>query len=150
MTTSSASTVSRTDRPAKRFGYTIAAAVNGVMIWIAHNILEWDTFGFLTAEFDRLIPWLTIAFVVGVVLNLLYIWDDSVPFKSPGQILSAIAGLIVTIQTLVIFPFDFAGYHFDYSVPIRIALWVSIVGILIGSFVEARKLADHPKRTSGS
>lgn len=150
MTASSAPTVSQIERGAKRFGYTIAAAVNGVMIWVAHNIVEWDVFGWLTTEFDRLLPWLTVSFVVGIVLNLAYVWDDSVPIKSPGQIISALIALIVTIRTLMVFPFDFSTYDFDYAVPIRIALWVAVVGVVIGAFAEAIKLAKHHESPSGT
>ena len=150
MTTSSAPTVSQIERGAKRFGYTVAAAVNGVMIWVVHNIVEWDVFGWLTAEFDKLLPWLTVSFVVGIVLNLVYVGDDSVPIKSPGQIISSIVALVVTIRTLTVFPFDFSTYDFNYAVPLRIALWVAIVGIVIGAFAEANKLAKHHESASGT
>jgi len=150
MTTSSAPSVSPVVRSAKRFGYSVAAAVNGVMIFVVHNIMEWELFGWLTADFDRLVPWLTVSFVAGIVLNLVYAWDDSVPIKSPGQIMSALVGLIVTLQTLAIFPFDFSNYDFNYALPIRIALWVAIAGIVFGAGSETLKLAKHQKASSGS
>jgi len=150
MTTSSAPAASPVVRSAKRFGYSVAAAMNGVMIFVVHNVTEWELFGWLTADFDRLLPWLTVSFVAGIGLNLVYAWDDSVPIRSPGQIMSALIGLIVTLQTLAIFPFDFSNYDFNYSVPIRIALWVAIGGIVFGAATEARKLAKHQEAASGS
>lgn len=150
MTTSSAPTMSGTYRPIRQFGYTIAAVANGVMIWVAHNIVGWDVFGWLTADFDRLLPWLTVSFVIGIVLDLVYVWNDAVPVKSPGQILSSVVGLIVTIQTLRIFPFDFSGYGFDYAMALRIALWVAAAGIVFGAYTEASKLARYFESPSGS
>ena len=143
MTASSTGTMPRMAREARRLGYSIAAAANIVMIWVVHNILGWDVFGWLTAEFDLLLPWLTVSFVIGALLNLIYVAEDSVPIKSPGQILSSVVGLVVTVRTLAVFPFDFTGYGFDYTIPIRIALWVSIVGILFGIGSEVSKLAKY-------
>ncbi|NND01671.1 MAG: hypothetical protein HKN91_02695 [Acidimicrobiia bacterium] len=138
------------DRSARRFGYTIAAIANGVMIWVVHNVLAWNIFGWITNDFSELLPWLTVSFVAGVMLNLIYVWDDAVPIKSPGQILSSVIGFVVTTQTLTIFPFDFTGYDFDFSIAIRIVLWISMIGIVIGVIAEATKLAKHSKTSSGS
>ena len=143
MTASSTSTVPQLGKHARRFGYSVAAVVNGAMIWVVHNVVGWDIFGWLTADFDRLLPWLTVSFVAGIVLNVVYMWDDSVPIKSPGQILSALVGFIVTVRTLQVFPFDFAEYGFDYAIPIRIALWVALVGLVFGAYSEASKLAKY-------
>jgi len=140
----------RPTRSARRLGYGIAAMVNVVMMWVVHNLLGWNLFGWLTSDFERLLPWLTVSFVIGATLNLVYMGDDSVPVKSPGQILSALVGLVVTIQTLVVFPFDFTEYSFDYAIPIRIALWVAIVGILFGVGAEFSNLAKHASSSTDS
>ena len=44
-------------RPARRFGYAVAIAVNVTMLIAVQYILDWGRLAFLTPEFNDVIPW---------------------------------------------------------------------------------------------
>ena len=129
----------RITQGAKRFGYFVAAVANGVMLWIAHNLLDWDLFPWLTQEFDDLLPILTTSFVVSIVVNLLYVGYDAKWFKSLTQIPVNAIGLFVSIRVWQVFPFDFSAYDFPWRTLARAVIIVAIVGTAIGLIVETAK-----------
>jgi len=138
----------RVTRGAKRFGYLVAAVLNGVMLWLAHQLLDWEWPRFLTLEFNDLLPLLTFSFVVSIVANVLYAWSDTWPIKPIGEMTTAAISFVVALRTLRVFPFDFSGYEADWSWLARTIIVVAVVGSTIGFLVHLAKLVAGPP-TSG-
>jgi hypothetical protein len=136
--------VERVGRGAKRFGYLLAAAINAVMLWVVHQLLDWEWPGFLTPEFDDVLPILTFSFVVSIAVNLVYAWRDAYPIKSIGEMTTAAIGFAVTLRTWRVFPFDFSGYDADWSWLVRLILIVAMIGTAIGFVAESVKLGKGP------
>ena len=130
---------------AKRFGYLLAAAINAVMLWVSHQLLEWEWPGFLTPEFDDLLPIVTLAFVASIVANLVYVWSDGWPVKSIGDAATSVIGFVVTLRTWQIFPFEFSGD--DWSWLIRVILVIGMFGTAIGAVAGFATLAKGPPTT---
>ncbi len=132
----------RIGRGAKRFGYLVAAAINGAMLWIAHRLLDWEWPGFLTPEFDDVLPIVTVSFVVSIVANLVYAWNDRWPIKPIGELATSVIGFVVALRIWQVFPFEFGGD--DWSGLIRLILVVAMVGTSIGSVVQLVNLTEGP------
>ncbi len=118
-------------RAAPRLGYLVAAALNGEFLWVAHQLLDWEWPGFLTAEFDDLLPIVTVSFILSIVANLVYVFDDGWPIKPVGELVTTVIGFVVALRTWQVFPFEFTGN--DWSWLARVVLIVAMVGTVIGS-----------------
>ncbi|MDJ0767595.1 MAG: hypothetical protein QNJ12_02335 [Ilumatobacter sp.] len=128
-------------RNAKRFGYALAAAINGVMLWIAHQLLDWEWPGFLTSDYEELLPILTFSFVVSIVANVVYVWNDQWPVKHLGEMATALIGFVVAVRVWQVYPFDFTEYDVDWSWLVRTVLIIAMVGTAIGFVAQSVKLA---------
>jgi hypothetical protein len=136
--------VARVERGARRFGYLLAGAVNAVLLWITHQLLDWGWPGFLTREFEDLLPWITVSFVVSIVVNAVYAWRDAHPVKPIGEMITAAVGFAVAVRTYQVFPFDFSGYDTDWSWLARLVLVLAMIGMVIGFVTHTGKLARGP------
>lgn len=126
--------------PARKFGYLVAVAVNAVLLWVVHNLLDWEWTRFITEEWDQVLPILTTSLIAAIVVNTLYIVFDPKWFKSLTQIVLSGISLAVTVRMLRVFPFDFTAYDFPWETFVRVGLVVGIVGISIAIVVETVKL----------
>jgi hypothetical protein len=123
-----------------RVGYSIAIAVNLVMLVITQNILEWGWAPFLTVDFALVEPWISLSLTASILVNVIYQFDDGPAVKGIGQILVNLLSAYVTVQVLTVFPFDFSAYGFDWEVVARVVLILAAVGAGIGAVVEFVKL----------
>lgn len=133
-----------TDTPrigAKRFGYVVAAACNAVLLWIVHQLLDWGWPGFLTDDFDRVLPYVTVSLAVSTIVNVWFAVDDRAWRKPLGELASAVAGLVSAWRTWVVFPFEFTGT--DWSWLVRAVLVVGIVATAIGIVVHTARLVEQ-------
>ena len=96
-------------RAGRRFGYTVAIAVNVGLIYVVQNLLEWDWIPFLTGDFEQLVGIVTVSLVASAVANLLWIAYDGAWFRSAGQLMLNAIGLAVAIRTYRVFPFDLSS-----------------------------------------
>ena len=137
----------------RRFGYRVAIAVNAVMLWGAHRILDWGWFGFLTSAWTQVLPLVTAAMVTAIAVNALFLGYDGVWLKAPGNVLLAAFGIAVSVRMWRVFPFDFSPYAFDWATVARWVLAVAIFGSAISIIVEVVRLvahAGHPSIGGGS
>jgi hypothetical protein len=123
-----------------RVGYSIAIALNLVMLFITQNILEWGWVPFLTGDFALVEPWISLSLTASIIVNVIYQFDDTPVVKAIGQILVDVLSVYVTVQILTVFPFDFSAYVFDWEVVARVVLILAAVGAGIGALVEFLKL----------
>ena len=140
----------RIDRAATRLGYALAVVINAVMVWVVRQLLDWEYPKWLTEEFDELIPILTLAFVVSLAANAMYLWNDRWPFKPIGDMTTAAIGFVVALRTYQVFPFDFSDYESDWSWLVRLVLIAAMVAVAAAFVWKSAKLAMRPTRNEGA
>jgi hypothetical protein len=140
---------SRPPRGARRFGYSVAIAVNVALIVLVVNLVEWELASFLTDDFSRVEGLIVFSLAASVVANAAYLAYDPRWFRAIAQAGLNLISLIVMIRVLQVFPFEFATYDVDWGVLIRIGLWIGIIGSFAGTVAEivrfARLLATAPE-----
>lgn len=130
----------RVTRAARRFGYTLAALINLAMLFVANHLLEWGWPPWLTGEFERVLPLLSVSLVVAAAWNVAWIAYDAAWFKSIGNIVQASISWFVTLRLLQVFPFDFSAYDVDWATVTRGILVLALLGVSIGLVAESVKL----------
>ena len=125
---------------ARRFGYLVAVIVNGAVLYIVHNLVEWGWFGFITDDFDQVVPALTVAIGATIVSYALFMAYDRPGFKAATNTLVAGINIWATLRVWDVFPFDFAHLSFDWAPVIRFLLVFAIIGTVIGAVVEVSRL----------
>jgi hypothetical protein len=123
-----------------RSGNIVPVAINAVMLWGAHRILDWGWFPFLTQAWTQVLPILTASLVVAIVVNVLFLAYDGVWLRAPGDILMAAFSIAVSVRMWRVFPFDFSAYAFPWTTVARVLIVVSIVGSAIAIVVEVGRL----------
>ena len=132
-------TTTETTRPStasRRAGYVIAAAINGVLLWLIYVWPGWDAVPFLTADFDTVLWLIDLSLVVTIAVNLIYLIRDPRRLTAAGAVVTTAIGLAAAIRMLQVFPFDF-GDSDVWPVVFRVLLWVAIIGAAIGIIVNA-------------
>ncbi len=132
----------RLRRSGRRVGYGASVFINAAGLMVVHNILEWGFVPFLTADFERLVPWLSLLFTAAIVANVAYWISDAPTVKATSQIGLNLISVFVTYRVYRVFPFDFAAYSFDWGAVTRVVLVLAVVGAGIGVVTEAIRLAS--------
>jgi hypothetical protein len=131
----------------RRLGYTIAVAVNAVLIYLVNVSPGWDAVPFLTPATTEVLPWVNASMIAGVVANALYVAWDPTWFKALGDIVTTSIGIVAMVRIWQVFPFDFTGSSFDWALVARFALGFgiggSIVAILVALVTLVRSLATR-------
>lgn len=132
--------VRRRPTPAARLGFAISIAINGAMLWVAHQLLDWQWPAFLTDEFADVLPLVSASLVVSMAVNAVYLALDRRWVRPLGDLVTAVVAVVVTIRVLDVFPFDFSAYATDWTWLARTTLIVGLVGALIAALVNGVKL----------
>ena len=142
----------RTDPPGRKVGYVIAVAINAVLLWVSHQLLDWEWPRFLTQEYERLLGIITVSFVATMVANALFVLVDPPWFKAVANTVTSAISFVVAVRTWQVFPFDFSTYARDWSTLVRAVLLVAMVGTAIATVanlilvpVRGRR-RSHPSR----
>jgi hypothetical protein len=126
---------------ARRFGYLVAAVINGAMLYIIHHLEEWGWFGFITGDFDRVVPALTVSIGVTIAAYAAFVVYDRQPFKTGMNLIIAGFNIWATMRVWDVFPFDFSHLDFNWAPVFRFVLVLAIVGTVIGAITEISRLA---------
>jgi hypothetical protein len=129
-----------------RFGYVLAAAINLALVYVVHNLLTWDVAPFLTNDFDRVAPIITVSLVATAVFNVIYVFYDPAWFKSLTQIGTLAISIAATARMYQVFPFDFSAYDFDWETLAKVVMIIAIVGAGIAIITEFVKLGKAVSR----
>ncbi|MEZ5237473.1 MAG: hypothetical protein R2716_00395 [Microthrixaceae bacterium] len=124
----------------RRAGYVVAIAVNAVMLWVVHRLLDWGWPRFLTADFEELVPIISFSLVASILVNAVYVIWDRGAVRPAGDLLTAVIGVVVTVRTYQVFPFDFSTYSRDWTTLARIVVILGIVGTSIAVLVNGIRL----------
>jgi len=119
----------------RRLGYGFAIAINAVMLFVVDNATTWNI-PWLTSDFDRVVPLLNMALIGAILANAVYLVFDPAWFKLLADTALLCLNLAATIAILRVFPFDFSGYAFDWTVVIRMVLILAVVAVTIGIIVN--------------
>ena len=130
----------RPPRFLRRTGHVVSLAVSAVFLYVAHRILEWEWPGFVTTEWDDVLPILTVSVVVTMIATVGFILYDPPWFRSVGSIVTSAFGLAFAVRLWQVFPFDFTGYDVDWTPLVRFVVGVAIFGTTIGILAETIKL----------
>jgi hypothetical protein len=148
--TAPTSTKPGTPRTGRRFGYLLAAALNGGFLYMVNNVLDWDVAPFLTNSFEEATPTIRLVLWATIIVNLAYLFFDPKWFKSLTQIGLAGISIAATVRLYQVFPFDFSEYDFPWETLTRTILIIAIVGVGISIIVETVKLAVALRRAAYS
>ena len=136
---------SRPSRSSRRFGYVVAVVVNLAILVAVNRWPGWDAVPFLTLDTESVVGLVNASLVISVIVNVVFLAYDPRWFKALGDALTAAVGFVVTWAILVVFPFDFSAYGFDWAALTRFVLVIGIVGSLVAVVVNlvscARQLA---------
>jgi hypothetical protein len=127
-------------------GYIVAVGINAAILVIVNNVLDWGWLPFLTKDFADLLWLIDLSLLATIGVNLIYIWYDPRWFKSFGQIVTGAISIVVLARMLQVFPFDFSGTAFDWSMVTRAVLILALVGTAIGVLVEFFRVAGRIDR----
>jgi hypothetical protein len=130
----------RPPRSARVAGYLIAAAINAGVLWLVIVAPGWRWLPFLTEDFSRVLGLVALSFVLGVVANVVYVAVDPTWMKRLGDALTTAVGVVVMLQLLRVFPFDFGTQWGWVHTPLRILLVLGCVGASIGVVVNLAQL----------
>lgn len=124
----------------RRFGYTVAIAINAGLLYVVNNLLDWDWLPFLTEAWDDVLPIIRVSLVAAMIVNAGYILFDHKWFKSLTQIGLAGISMAATVRIYQVFPFDFTQYDFGWETLTKAILIIAMVGVGISVLVETGKL----------
>ena len=137
----------RVPTPVRRVGWVVAAAVNGVLLWVAHQLLGWGWPAFLTDDFELVLGLVTASLIAGIVVNVVLAVHHGGRVRALADLVTTAFALAVGLRLWEVFPFDFAGMTTDWSTLLRVALGVSIAASAIAIIANLVKLAggstDH-------
>lgn len=134
-------------RAGRKFGYSVAIAVNLALLFVANNILAWGWPAFITEDFASVLPWINFSLLASIVANVIYLFEDGAILKGLGEIAVDLISVFVTYQIFEVFPFDFSNYDFNWGIVTRVVLILAMVGAGIGAIAEAVKLAKATQET---
>ena len=122
-------------RGTRQFGYLVGIGVGLAMLYVANRLFEWGWFGWLTEEFEKVLPIVNVSIWAGIIANALYLVYDSEWFKLLTQIPQLVIAGLVGFRMLDVFPFDFSSYKFAWDTVARWTIILPLVGIGIALIV---------------
>lgn len=137
----------------RRFGYVVAVAVNGALLYALTVWPGWHAVPFLTAETAGLVPLMVFSLLVSVAANLVYVAYDPRWFRAAGDVITTTVGLYVVVQVWLVYPFRFPDGGIAWDVVAQVLLMIAIVGSLIAVLVALVSLVRSlvgTRRTVGS
>ncbi len=120
----------------RRLGYVITIILNVVVLYVANNIVAWGWFPWLTADFDEVVPYISVALLASIVVNAIYILYDKAWFKSIGETIGLVLSLIANLELLRVFPFDFSAYQWNWDAIVRVVLILATIGMIAGIIAQ--------------
>ncbi len=127
--------------PGRRFGYLVAVVVNAALLFAVRHLLEWDVLPFLTEDFDRVVPWISLSLIVAMAVNLLFMWSDRGWHKPLGDLVQTGFSLVATVKLYRVFPFDYSADDVAWAGVTRVVLIVLGIVTALAAVANAVTLA---------
>lgn len=130
----------RPDRLRRRSGYVAAIVVQLIGLYLVRHLVAWDV-PLLTADFDRIVPYIELSILVSVTANAALLLLDPPWFRSLLQVGMNLVALGPIVRTWQIFPFDLGPDDRLWRFALRALLVVAFAGTVIGTVAELFRLA---------
>jgi hypothetical protein len=140
----------RPPRGTRRFGYLLAAAINGGLIWVLVGSPGWRSAGFLTDDFARVVGWIVASLVAGIVVNLLYVVADPRWGKRLGDAVTAAFAAAALGRLWIVFPFVFSERWADWEGPFHVIVGVLCIATAIGVLANLAALVRSTVGDAGA
>ena len=116
----------------RRAGYVIAIFFNVALLYLINVWPGWQAVSFLTESTRQVLGLVNFSLAAGVVANVVYLVHDGLLLKALGDLVTTAIGLASMVRVWQVFPFNFSGWSFDWSLLVRVLLIVGIVGASLG------------------
>lgn len=100
----------------------------------------WDEIGFITSDFEEVLPFMNASFGASIFTHLVLIFVRTGLAKSLVNVVDAAFALVVLYKLYDVFPFDFDGgldFLNDYGKPLLILISVAVIIGLVASFLTS-------------
>lgn len=126
----------RTGSGSRRLGYLLAVLINAATLYVINVWPGWQAVPFLTGDTLLVLGLVNLSLVAGIIANLVNLVLDFAPVKALGDLVILGIGLAVLVRVWDVFPFDFQGSTFDWTLLVRVVLGVAFFGTIIGILVQ--------------
>jgi hypothetical protein len=133
---------------ARRAGYVVGVLVNSAILYAANVWPGWQALPFLTEDMSTVMGLVNASLVVNLAANIVYVLADPRWLKALGDVFTTTVGLAALIEIWKVFPFDFAGSAFDWTLVVRIVLGLAIFGSAIAIVVAFASYLKSIRRAS--
>ena len=127
-------------RGSRRVGYAVAIVIDVVLLFVLNASPGWAAVPFLTAAFVQVLPWINLSLAVSAGVNVVYLAFDKRWFVASCQIVMSVIALVVSVQLLTVFPFDFSAYGFNWELVTRTIVWIGVLGSSVSVLVACAQL----------
>lgn len=127
---------SRTHVASRRFGYGVAALINGLLMLLINVTPGWEAVPFLTEATPQVLGLINATLVASLVANVLYIAYSPRWVTAFGGVITTAVGLVAAIRMWQVFPFDFRESAIDWSIIAHGVLAVAVAGSAIAVLVQ--------------
>lgn len=135
---------------ARRFGYLLGAAINGLLVWLVNVAPGWWWVPFLTEEFGQVVWLITVSLMVGVAINLAQVAYDPPWARRLGDTITAGLAVVILYRLWSTFPFDLGERWAGWTTPLRVVLLLVTIGTAIGLFASFAQLLRLVVEEDGS
>ena len=129
---------------AARVGYVLTIVINGILIYVVQNLVEWEWLPFLTEEFNDVVPVIVWSMVATIVVSTVYLFTSARGVRILGEFILAGFGFWATLQLYLVWPFDFSMYpNVEWDFIARLVLGLAVFGTgvaLLANFVRLLRL----------
>jgi hypothetical protein len=112
----------------RRFGYALGIAINVLFIFFINEWPGWQQVPFLTDATNDVLPLVNASLVISAVVNAVYLIGDPRWLKALGDAFTAAVSFAVILVVLMVFPFDFSAYSFDWAMLVTVMMWIGLIG----------------------
>jgi hypothetical protein len=130
-------------RLGERFGYTAAATVNLVLLYLVYVWPDWDVVPFLTERTPQVLGPVALSLIIGVAVNLAFSIGAVAWVTAFGRLSGAAVAWWSLVRIWAVFPFTFAD-DAVWWVPVRLLLAVAVVGTAVDVIVQVIRLVQKP------
>jgi hypothetical protein len=124
------------DRPNKMINYILGGIVDGILLYVLHQLPRWNV-PVITDRFPDILPVVTLSLSVQIVFYVVLVLFHPLWLHYLAQVVFAVFSVIALGVIVEIFPFDFAELVGTWlNIAFRIFLIVILVGTVISGIVN--------------
>lgn len=126
---------------ARRFGHTVAAAINIVLLYLINVRPGWAAVPVLTDDMVDVLPLVNASLTAGIAVAVVELVRDPPWLVALGGMITTAIGTVTVLRMWQVFPLDFGHGSFDLALLARVLLAVAVIGSIAGFAVQVAALA---------